>query len=992
MRHIMPNEPINSHSLKMISLFNEVALPTHVENFDEPDGADRRQFLKSVMLASTAIAVGLQGCARKPDRKIISRVTRPEYMKPGMALYYSSTWTEGSTSYGTIIKTVDGRPIKIEGNPDHPINKGSSTSAMQASLLSLYDPDRLQSPTNGETSISWDESDQKIISALKSSSSTVLITRATLGPAERSLVRQFLKVAPNATRFTHEAVHDNARRSVWKEVYGSDGELIPQFDKAKIILSLDCDFLAKDGAVLENIRTFTRGRSVENQSHKTASMSRLYVAEGAMTLTGSNADHRIRLKPSALAKLINAIILAYKGEHNSLIEFANSHDIDEQILTTLVRDLHSHHGASLVVAGSHLPKTIHASVALLNELVNAHDHTLLWNATPGTQMVSDVDKVNIAVQGADVVLCLGVNPIYDWPGGEFASLLSNAKLTISHSCYSDETAAAFSLSLASHHGLESWNDAQPRTGLRTLCQPVITPLYSTRQEAESLFVWTKELSDKSDAINQIPDWHAYLKRQWQSFSDVIDGASWDEYLRIGGEFDIQFDRMPSVNNDAAQKLIAEFPESDAFELIVTPHHSISDGRFSNNAWLQELPDPMSKLVWDNACSISKTTADHLGVGEGDLIRIEVDGRSLRLPVLIQPGMADRVLVSNLGFGRVHGGSVAIEARGSNTSQLLNPQSITPRFATNVKVEKAAGAVKLVRTQIEFSMHNRPIVLDGTLAEYQHDDQFIKHKKHLPEEADLYQPFDYSKGHKWAIAIDLASCVGCSGCMTACQAENNIPVVGREECDVGREMHWIRIDRYEDGDADNPTVHHQPMLCQHCDNAPCENVCPVNATTHSPEGLNEMIYNRCVGTRYCANNCPYKVRRFNFLRYQKTQLRESVQELVFNPQVTVRGIGVMEKCTFCIQRINEVKFKASNNGDAIADQDIKTACEQSCPSNAIVFGDANDPDSRIAKLRNSDRAFHVLEELAVKPNVTYLAQLRNTVASDQSPGNHTAGGH
>jgi len=873
---------------------------------------------------------------------------------------------------------------------------------MQAAVLSLYDPDRLRTPHRGKQAVSWADADAQIIAALKAASSVVLITRSTLGPSERSLVAQFLEVCPNARHLVHEAVHDGPRRSAWKKLYGADGEMLPRFDRAKVILSLDCDFMGADGAVLQNIRGYAEGRTLDDANHRTAEMSRLYVAEGAMTLTGSSADQRIRLRPSAVGFLTNALRSAVGGNRAALAAFASTHRVDADVLNALADDLTGSRGGALVVAGSHLPESVHAAVALLNDALGAPGRTLEWNASPASLPVSDPPDVEAALNhGSDVVICLGVNPVYDWPGGGFETLLKKTKLSVAHVSHLDETASGCTLALPSCHNLESWNDAQPRDELMTLCQPVIAPLFDARQEAESLLVWTSALAAQGDPIREVKDWHAYVQRRWQrrlvaaGADDIatLRKRAWEGALHDGLDGKLKRSPLPSFNRTAAESLNTATASAQGNELVILPHHALHDGRFANNGWLQELPDPVSKLVWGNAVSMCRTDAASLGVAEGDLLTVQTGGRSVELPVLVQAGMAEGVLAVTLGHGRTTGGKIIEQAGGANVSLLVGGQgAVAPRLALAVQVRKADGTRKLVRTQTEFSMHDRPIVLDGSLAEYRREADFVKHKRHLPPEADLYDAIDYSKGHKWGMSIDLGSCVGCNACVTACQAENNIPIVGREECDNGREMHWLRIDRYEDGDADNPTVRQQPMLCQHCDNAPCENVCPVNATTHSPEGLNEMVYNRCVGTRYCANNCPYKVRRFNFLRYQQAQLRDPVQELAFNPQVTVRGVGVMEKCTFCVQRINEAKFSAANKDEPLPPDAVQTACQQTCPAQAIVFGDLNDPASAASKLRASGRAYHVLEELNVKPNVTYLARVCNPHAGETPPTVGAQGSH
>jgi molybdopterin-containing oxidoreductase family iron-sulfur binding subunit len=444
-----------------------------------------------------------------------------------------------------------------------------------------------------------------------------------------------------------------------------------------------------------------------------------------------------------------------------------------------------------------------------------------------------------------------------------------------------------------------------------------------------------------------------------------------------------------VNIQEAERLAGAAPEAGAWQAVIRPHHSVYDGRFAANAWLQELPDPVTKQVWGNAAAISPASAAELGVGDGDMLEVSVGGASVALPAAVQRGVAPGVAVLTLGHGRRAGGLVIAEADGANVAPLM--QGRAPRCVLKAGVKKGQGRGEVVRTQKERQMQGRDIVVDGTLDEYRHDPAFVKHKQHVPDMVDLYEPFEYgARNFKWGMAIDLNRCTGCGACVASCQAENNIAVVGREECANGREMHWMRIDRYEEGDPANPRIHLQPMLCQQCDNAPCEPVCPMNATVHSPEGLNEMAYNRCVGTRFCSNNCPYKVRRFNFLHYHTKRMTDAVQELVFNPEVTVRDAGVMEKCTFCVQRINKEKFEAYNAGRPLRDGTVVPACAQACPAQAIVFGNLNDPDSRVSKMRESGRAFYVLPELNAKPVIAYLARVRNPGVADAAESE--GGGH
>ena len=983
---------------KSIRRLKDAALPVRDENLTPPDEMSRRDAIRVLVGASSALALGLPGCERKPKRRIVSRASGPEYQTPGRALYYSSSWTDGPYPYGMMIKVLEGRPIKIEGNPGHPLNRGASSAAMQAGVLSLYDPDRLREPFAEGTSVTWDAADQRIAEALRGASRVVLMTRSGLGPTERELVRRFLSAAPNARHFVHEAVHDGPRRSAWEAVYGTEGQVLPRFDRARVILSLDADFLGTDDAALDNIRLFVEGRQLNDDRHQDAQISRLYVVEGPMTVTGSNADHRIRLRPSLMGRLARALRKAVTGDASDLNALASEANVDGKLLRALAEDLHEHRGESLVVAGPHLPRDVHTAVALLNDELGSPGKVLEWNpVTPGL-LVSDPDEVEAAFkQGVDVAILFDVNPVYDWPGAAFRPLLAKVRFSVGHGLYRDETLSACSVALPSSHNLELWNDAEPRLGISSLCQPVIAPVFNTRQAAESLLRWTQALSAEGDPIRGFSDWHQYLQDHYMvrfagdDISQTDRETRWEEALRNGGVFgESRTAEFPALNRTAAEAGPPADLQPDQVELIIRPHHALHDGRFANNGWLQELPDPVSKIVWDNAAAMSPKTAQQLAVIEGDLVNVNVGGRSVELPVLLQPGTADGLVVTTLGHGRTSGGRILELVAGANMARLLGRRGeSSPFVAANVEVTKVGRSRRIVRTQKHFSRHERPLVIDGTLTEYREDAGFVEHKRHVPQPVTMYPPYDYSKGHKWAMAIDLGACVGCNACVISCQAENNIPIVGPEQCAAGREMHWLRVDRYLDGDPDDPVVHQQPMLCQHCDDAPCESVCPVNATAHSPEGLNEMAYNRCVGTRYCANNCPYKVRRFNFLRFQKAQLRDPVQELVFNPQVTVRGVGVMEKCTFCVQRINEGKYRAKNKGEAVEDGAIQTACQQACPAQAITFGNLNDPESRIAQMHASKRVFFVLEEFNVKPNVAYLGRVRNPnpALTERSPGRH-----
>ena len=972
------------------------------EELGEGGRLSRREMLK-IMGISALLPGALAGCERKPRRKIVSQTIMPEYMAPGEPLYYCSTWTEGRYPYGMIVKTVDGRPIKIDGNPAHPLNRGASTAAMQASLLGLYDPDRLSGPMRGGKTLSWGEADKEIVKGLRGGGAVVLMTRSTLGPSEQALIQKLEKILPQLRHFVYEPFNDELRRRVWRGIYGGNGDLLPHFDKARIILSLDSDFLGNDGATLETARQFAEGRRPTVQAPE---MSRLYVAEGVFSVTGGNADHRIRLRPSEMEAFADFLLRAIGGSVDSEVQgFAKARGMDPATLEALLRDLRGNKGKALVVAGPHLGESVHATVALLNESLGAHGETLSWSV-PGASLPVDApgDIAGALDRGVDALICLGVNPVYDWPGGDFAALMKKARLSVGHSLLLDETLGECGVALSSAHNLESWNDASPRPGVWTPCQPVIAPLVSARQEAESLFVWAKALAPSDADLAGCKDWHDFVQLQWRQKVYPVSGSPfgfddfWEGCLRSGvislpaAEQAIRLNKSQaeSLRSGAGALSIAKSSDfqNNNLELLIRPHYSLDDGRFANNAWLQELPDPISKIVWDSVAAVSSATARKLGVERGDLVEIVSDKARTRMPILVQPGMVDGLIATSLGHGRAKGGRFGTGA-GFSVAGLVGSNAGShaggnPFHLASVKVSKTGEAYDLVASQVEDSMRDRPIILGGTLDQFRQDPRFVSRLRNLPKPVMIHEEYSYL-GYKWGMAIDLNACQGCGGCIVACQAENNSPAVGKKEVHRGHWMHWLRQDRYYVGDGADVGILHQLVACQHCENAPCENVCPVVATTHSPEGINEMTYNRCVGTRYCSNNCPWKVRRFNFFDFSKRFSGDSKLTLAHNPNVTVRSVGVMEKCTYCIQRINEAKFKAKREGRSVVDGDIQTACQQACPVGAISFGNLNDPKSVVAGMALSERAYHVLEQLHTKPRTIYLAKVWNAAEGTREAG-------
>ncbi len=882
-----------------------------------------------------------------------------------------------------MVKTRDGRPVKIEGLPGHPLNDGKSSAQVQGSLYTLYDPERLRGPEaeadfQGDVStggaMTWELADRAIVEAIRKGD-VVLFTRPALGPSERAMVEAFL-AASKAKHVVWSAANDASRRAAWKQVYGQDGILMPALDKARVILSVGADFLGTDGEVLGQTRGFVANRK-DGGGAKAERLSRLYVAEGAMTTTGSNADTRIPLRPRLAAAFVEAIRKAVGDDASGIATFASAHGMPLEVLANLAKDLKDAQGEAVVLGGAHLPESVHASIALLNDALQAPGKTLLWNARPPAQAATPLDDAVAALKGAGgVAIFLGVNPVYDAP--QIAPFLQGKALVVGHGLTLNETLAAAHIRLPSAHNLESWNDAAPLPGVMSLCQPMISPLFDGRQEAESLLRWTQALAPNDPGTKDVADFHDFVRARWRARLGGDPVLAWEDALRRGFVGEPQRSAFPALQTVAAQRLAAAAPSvaGGAYDVVVGPHHATGDGRFAGNAWLQELPCPVSKLVWDNVASIAPATAKELGVTEGDWITIRQDGSdsTLELPVLIQPGTAPYTIATSYGQGRTQGAGP-----GNGVGFAVPPlPGATPRLGLGLRAEKLTQApYTVVRAQKEFSQQERPIVLDGTKDEYLEHPDFAKHRRHVPELVQMHEEWDYSKGYKWAMAIDLNACTGCNACTIACQAENNISVVGKEEVGMGREMYWIRIDRYERGDEANPIVSQQPMLCQHCDNAPCENVCPVNATAHSPDGLNEQVYNRCVGTRYCANNCPYKVRRFNFYHYAKETLGGPVAELMLQPAgdgALARRDGEVHVLRAAHQR-GEVR-RGERRRDGRGRRGAARVRAGLSRERHRVRGRERPEGAKIAEQRSSTLAYHVLEELNVRPNVTYLARVRN----------------
>ena len=967
-------------------------------------GMSRKQFL-ALLTASAAFAAA--GCSNYRDKgEIVPYNRQIEGLTPGIAQHYASTCTGCSAACGILIKTREGRPIKLDGNPDHPVNRGKICAKGQAGILDFYDPNRLRAPVVKGAG-SWSESDRRVREGLDAAASAgkeiALVMHPTFSPTFRRALEEFERTYPTARLYSYELFHDENRKSAWKRCYGSGEVPVIAWEKCDVILALESDFLGTEGHVIEQIAKFAERRRVDDLGR----FNRLYAVEGTMSQTGANADYRLRLRPDAqlafvLSLLNEVLFVKMQGSLEpgirelvmpySLGQFGAKYGLPNGVLQRLVGDLLEHGGRSVVYAGNSLPESVHVAVNYLNEVLgNGELYGPAQAAAPFPASSSQADFESLIARmregSVGAIVHLNVNPVYQLPRAlGYEEALGTVPLSVALVESEDETSVRCTATLPVHHALESWGDFEARSQVYSLRQPVVAPLYDTRQLEGVVLSWAGKDVSYSETL-----YLEYLKANWQESifpslkrrvdfqtfwtSALHDGVVLGQAIRVPGRrFTLSSLSGIQVGADASEYVVA-----------LTESPFLGDGRFANNGWLQELPHPVSKVVWDNYASVAPQTAKALGVDTGDMIELAVAGRSQPVPVFVQAGQAERFVSVSLGYGRTHAGPVG-SGVGTDVVVLQPAEALTGSRILACAVRKASGRHQLVSTQEHHSLDDtfvkdfhkkREIIREGTLALYEKDPKFLQHDR--PELHSITKEIEY-KGVKWAMAIDLNKCVGCNACVSGCSVENNIPVVGKEQVQKGREMAWIRIDRYFSGTPEDPSTSHQPMLCQHCDNAPCEKVCPVVATTHSPDGLNQMTYNRCVGTKYCSNNCPYKVRRFNFFNY-RDRLADGFYEqqpvgLMHNPEVTVRSRGVMEKCTFCVQRIAEARQTAVQEGREIAGSDVRTACQDACPASAIEFGDMNDASSEVAKLRAHDLGYHVLEGLNVRPNVTYIARLRN----------------
>ena len=936
----------------------------------------RRDFLKTFGfgLASTLV---LSRC-ESVTQKAIPYLIKPEELTPSKASYYASSFFDGNTYSSILVKVLDGRPIKIEGNDLSSMSQGATNGITQASILSLYDDNRYRNPLiNGEKT-NWENIDNEIITQLEklsqSKEKVALVSPSIISPSTQKVIDRFVKKYPNVKYISYDvnscAAMLDANRESFQKAF------IPNylFDKPELIVGVNADFLGSWLSPVEYTRQYVTNRKVDASNRK---MSLHIQIETGMSLTGSNADKRIIIKPSEeqnlLANLYNSI--AQKLNKKRIIANSCAHNTDE-LAALLLRKK----GKSLLVCGTNNKET-QILVNTINHLLENYGKTISFDQALLTKQSNDNDMLSLIkeLDSYSGFIFFDCNPVYDYPEFEkFKNAITKAKLSIALTSVPNETSVLTKYVCPSHNYLEAWNDFNPKLGLYSLSQPCIRAIFNTRQEQDSLLKWSQSQSD----------FQSFMKSYWQKnmYTKTPQIVSFDQFWRTTlqkGVFEQKIKSQPLSFTYDIDKINIQKP-LPGLELHIYESVNIACGKHANNPWLQELPDPVSKVTWDNYAAISPALAKERDLKTGDIIKIN---NRIKIPVLVQPGQANNTVSIALGYGRTVSGKAGKNI-GANVSSMIAISDYRNYHQTNIIIDKTLHHTELATTQLHDSMEGRDIIRETSLLKYKENPESgnEKHKKIEKHHQTLYSEHHF-EGHHWGMAVDLNACIGCNACVAACNIENNIPVVGKKEVLKAHEMHWLRIDRYYSGDSENPEVVRQPVMCQHCDHAPCENVCPVGATNHSSEGLNQMAYNRCIGTRYCNNNCPYKVRRFNWLDYNKSDALEGnlhdphkmtsdLSRMVLNPDVTIRAKGVIEKCSFCIQRIQEKKLKAKLENRKLKDGEIKPACQQVCAADAIVFGDLNDKNSKVYKLFKQQRRYHLLEELHTLPSVGYLTKIRN----------------
>ncbi len=930
-------------------------------------GVNRREFLR-LMSASLALA-GAGACTRQPPEAIVPYARAPEEgIVPGEPLFFATAMPLAGGALGLLVESHMGRPTKVEGNPQHPQSLGATDVYAQASVLGLYDPDRSQVITSAGEIRPWSAFLETLRAAMEAQRATGgaglrFLTEPISSPTAIQQMRALLAEYPGARWHQYEPLARDGAAAGLRAAVGAEVEPHYRVGTAQVILALDADFLACSPTAVRDVREFSAARHGETGMV----MNRLYVVEPMPTVTGGVADHRLPLRAGDVERLTRGIAAALEVPTVTAPSGLERH---AAWVAAVARDLAAHRGTSLVIAGDAQPAAVHALAAAMNQALGNIGRTVVY-AEPSTtaggqvaslrQLVDDMDASKV-----DVLVIVDANPVVTAPADlRFAERLDKVGLRVRLGLYDDETSRLCHWHVPAAHYLESWSDVRAYDGTASIVQPLIAPLYDGKTLHELLAACAGRSDAPSAPYDLVRD---YWRRQ-HTGGDFE--AFWQRALHEGLVADTAGKlRVPGARRQSIVPAWREPAAVDALEITFRADPTVFDGRFANNAWLQELPKPMTRLTWDNAAYMATATAARLGVANEDVVELRLGGRTVRAPVWIVPGHAQDAVTVHLGYGRTRAGKIAngvgFDAYALRTSDAM-------WIARGLEIVKTGSRYALACTQEHQRMEGRELVRTATLEEFRADPAVIRERGPEEPDASLYPPHRYD-GYAWAMAIDLSSCTGCNACVVACQAENNIPIVGKDQVARGREMHWIRVDRYYEGPDESPAIHQQPVPCMHCELAPCEVVCPVAATTHSSDGLNQMIYNRCVGTKYCSNNCPYKVRRFNFYLYADWTT-ESLK-LQRNPDVTVRSRGVMEKCTYCIQRIQYAKIKAEKEDRRVRDGEIVPACAQACPANAIVFGDQNDAEARVTRLKKDARNYALLGELNTRPRTTYLAKLTN----------------
>ncbi len=971
---------------KLFRNFLENEFPANAESDRKTFSVDRREVLK--LAAASAAIASMSACTKLPTEKIVPYAHPPEEIIPGRPLFYATSFPHHGVSTGVLVESHMGRPTKIEGNPEHPGSQGGTSVFMQASILDMYDPDRSQAVLHEGRVSTWADF-TAAMGFIPTGARLRILTGTVTSPTLAWQIENLLKKFPQAKWHQWDPSGGQNVREGARLAFGRPVQTVYRFDQADVILSLDADFLVNGSGYVRHSRDFARRRDLA--AGPSSRLNRLYVAESMLTSTGAVADHRLALRSSDIDDLVRRLAAAAGV---AVPPSANaSAKIPSGWVSTVLRDLNAHPGASIVVAGEHQPPLVHALAHAINEKLGNVGKTVIYTepleARPVDQLDSLGDLVGDLKSGqAELLLVLGGNPVYNAPADfEFESALHDAiaantlKLFIHSGLYNDETSEYAHWHVPATHYLESWSDGRAYDGTVGILQPLIAPLYDSHSAHEMIALFTGDSgTSPHDMVRSY--WQSQRPERGKAFEDFWETSLHDGLMARSA--------LPAIAVPVRADFVSQGGSQTAsdpnqLEVVFRPDPAVDDGEYANNGWLQETPRPITRFTWDNAALMSPATAEQHNLSSGSYVMLRLGGRTVQAGVFVVPGHADNSVTLHLGYGRRRSGQVGT---GPGFNAYLLRTSRAPWIARGLEIESTGKTYSFATVQFQYTIdvaghpadeesvnafnRHRDLVRIATMEEFRKNPDFARNPELEPDQS-IYPQIPYDS-YRWGMSIDLNRCIGCNACLTACVAENNIATVGKDQVARGRMMHWIRIDTYFQGGLENPTAYFEPTPCMQCENAPCEYVCPVGATTHSSEGLNDMVYNRCVGTRYCSNNCPYKVRRFNF--YLFSDYTTPSLYGVRNPNVTVRSRGVMEKCTYCVQRINAAKIRAEEENRTVRDGEIVTACQAACPTEAIIFGDINDPGSRVSRLKAQSRNYGLLEDLNTRPRTTYLARVLN----------------